>query len=251
MPQLPQSFWPEYLTKVGNPKVACREVWRADKSRRAVRVSACPRSGPKNGRSGPDNRRDWIGWGSPYPVGPKTRPARHVATPNAHPVSVSALAARSWWCMPPGICRSPASGSSSIGCPGCPGRRIPSRSHSVEHHVLLRHAAGAGAPLLPDRLASGLDDGVDERRKVGSLPSEVIGIYGVMTLSQSTRPRPGGGMRSPTASSTGLSRRTLAGGFGAVGRGRKRSSPCLRARAIRLMTAPRLSPRVAPIRQRL
>jgi hypothetical protein len=28
MPQLPQSFWPEYLTKVGNPKVACRVTLR-------------------------------------------------------------------------------------------------------------------------------------------------------------------------------------------------------------------------------
>ena len=36
----------------------------------------------------------------------------------------------------------------------------------VEHHVLLRRAAGARASRLPDRLAGGLDDGGDERLEV-------------------------------------------------------------------------------------
>ena len=45
------------LRKVGNPKVACWEMWRVGEQRLAVRVSACPRSGLRWARKRPRQAR--------------------------------------------------------------------------------------------------------------------------------------------------------------------------------------------------
>ena len=75
----------QYLTKVGNPKVASPKMRRVSEQRLAVRVSACPRSGPLRLKSGRDGIGRWEVAQS------HRKPAlRPLGPPSSHPASISA-----------------------------------------------------------------------------------------------------------------------------------------------------------------